>query len=95
MLEAGAELDASGRAGGGTILVGGDEGGQGELRRSSATYVDRDAVLRADALRVGDAELATRTIAKVAVPLLQLYGDSPEAEQAYFKGVTSLVLKRR
>jgi len=53
-VQAGAELLASGPNGGGTILVGGDEAGGGELRRSSATYVDRDALLQADATDTGD-----------------------------------------
>ncbi len=53
-IEEGALLDASGSAGGGSILVGGDEQGQGELRRSRATYVHPDAQIRADAIDAGD-----------------------------------------
>jgi filamentous hemagglutinin family protein len=49
-----ARLDASGDAGGGEILVGGDLHGQGDLATSRRTYVDSDAKLLADALSSGD-----------------------------------------
>jgi filamentous hemagglutinin family protein len=49
-----AVLDASGDAGGGEILVGGDAHGEGELRAARRTYVGDEAVLRADALGAGD-----------------------------------------
>ena len=50
----GAALDASGDAGGGEILVGGDLRGQGDLRTARRTYVSDEAVLRADAVDAGD-----------------------------------------
>jgi filamentous hemagglutinin family protein len=49
-----AELDASGDAGGGEILVGGDYQGAGDTRTALRTYVDAAAQLRADALAHGD-----------------------------------------
>ncbi len=48
-----AELDASGDAGGGEILVGGDAHGGGETPTAARTYVSPDAVLRADARTSG------------------------------------------
>ncbi|MEE8129777.1 MAG: hypothetical protein V3T48_05790, partial [Vicinamibacterales bacterium] len=50
----GARLDASGDAGGGRVLVGGDFQGQGELRTASGTFVSGDSKLHADALSYGD-----------------------------------------
>ena len=50
----GAELDASGDAGGGSIRVGGDLRGEGELPTARRTYVDDESALRADALASGD-----------------------------------------
>ena len=50
----GAELDASGDAGGGEILVGGEQQGQGPTRTAQRTFVDADSELRADAETEGD-----------------------------------------
>jgi filamentous hemagglutinin family protein len=50
----GAELDASGAAGGGRIRVGGDVQGGGELPTARRTYVDSETRLAADATREGD-----------------------------------------
>lgn len=50
----GATVDASGSAGGGTVRIGGDAGGQGDLRRSEHVFVDRGSVVRADAYDVGE-----------------------------------------
>ena len=50
----GADIDASGRAGGGTILVGGDYRGQGGKPTAMRTAVDYDSTLRADAMVRGD-----------------------------------------
>jgi len=50
----GAELDASGDAGGGTIRVGGDLRGEGTLPAAKRTFVNGDSVLRADAIGSGD-----------------------------------------
>jgi len=49
-----AVLDASGSAGGGEILVGGDRGGASGTRTSRATYVGKNTTLRADASEAGD-----------------------------------------
>jgi hypothetical protein len=50
----GAQLDASGSAGGGSIRVGGDLHGEGELPNAKRTYVDANSTLRADAIETGD-----------------------------------------
>lgn len=48
-------IDASGDAGGGTILVGGDfQGSNPDIQNAQATYVGPDAVLKADATGAGD-----------------------------------------
>jgi filamentous hemagglutinin family protein len=50
-----ASVDASGAAGGGTVLVGGDSRGTNPLvRNASATFVGADATVRADALAAGN-----------------------------------------
>ena len=49
-----ANIDASGGSGGGTILVGGDLRGQGDLLQASQTTVNPGTVLSADALQSGD-----------------------------------------
>ncbi|MCR9095554.1 MAG: hypothetical protein NXI30_15135 [bacterium] len=50
----GATLDASGGAGGGSIRVGGDELGKGELQRARGLVVAEGAEVRADAITNGD-----------------------------------------
>ena len=50
----GAQLDASGDAGGGEIRVGGDLRGGGELPTAQRTYVDGASSLRADAIATGN-----------------------------------------
>ena len=50
----GAELSASGKSGGGEILIGGDYQGNGEVRNASRTYIDSDTDIVADALENGD-----------------------------------------
>jgi hypothetical protein len=53
-LAAGADLDVSGPAGGGTLLVGGDyQGGNPDVRNARAVFVEGAARLRADALAAG------------------------------------------
>ncbi|MBW2343455.1 MAG: filamentous hemagglutinin N-terminal domain-containing protein [Deltaproteobacteria bacterium] len=48
-------IDASGEAGGGTVLVGGDyQGKNPDIRNASATYVGPDVTITADAGAVGD-----------------------------------------
>ncbi len=49
-----ASIDASGRTGGGQILVGGDYQGHGELRTSANTHIDANSTLRADATDAGN-----------------------------------------
>ena len=51
---AGARVDASGPAGGGEVLVGGDVSGEGPVPRAEATYVSADSTVAADALGAGD-----------------------------------------
>ncbi|MDO9458747.1 MAG: filamentous hemagglutinin N-terminal domain-containing protein, partial [Alphaproteobacteria bacterium] len=51
-----ASLDASGDAGGGTILVGGDFQGKGETPTARRTYVGRDVTINADAITTGNAD---------------------------------------
>lgn len=53
-LMAGAKVDASGDAGGGTVLVGGNFQGKGAERNAFRTYVDKDASIKADAMRQGN-----------------------------------------
>ncbi|MDS4014478.1 MAG: filamentous hemagglutinin N-terminal domain-containing protein, partial [Candidatus Accumulibacter sp.] len=48
-----AQLDASGDAGGGRILIGGDYQGKGSVRTAQQTYVGKDATITADALSTG------------------------------------------
>ncbi|MHC4448199.1 MAG: beta strand repeat-containing protein, partial [Planctomycetota bacterium] len=50
----GAVLDASGDAGGGAVLIGGDAHGEGGLRTASGTFVSGDSRIHADALARGD-----------------------------------------
>jgi filamentous hemagglutinin family protein len=50
-----ATIDASGAAGGGTVLIGGDyQGSNAALPNAQQTYVGADAVVRADATDAGD-----------------------------------------
>jgi filamentous hemagglutinin family protein len=50
----GSSINASGDAGGGTVLVGGNYQGQGTEFRSTATYMDKDATITADAVTTGN-----------------------------------------
>ena len=50
----GADLDASGPAGGGKIRVGGDRLGQGDTPTAQATFLHANSRLKADALKAGD-----------------------------------------
>lgn len=54
VLVQGATIDAGGAAAGGDIRIGGDQLGQGNLRRAEATTVDAESRLLADARRAGD-----------------------------------------
>ncbi|MBN8455871.1 autotransporter-associated beta strand repeat-containing protein, partial [Accumulibacter sp.] len=49
-----ARLDASGAAGGGTVLIGGDYQGQGSERNATQTYVGPEVTITADAGSTGD-----------------------------------------
>ncbi|MDN5939175.1 MAG: autotransporter-associated beta strand repeat-containing protein, partial [Salinisphaera sp.] len=54
-LFAGAQLDAAGDAGGGTVLVGGDfQGNNAAIRNAAFTYVDPGAIVNADAITTGN-----------------------------------------
>ena len=50
----GATVDASGPTGGGEVLVGGDESGEGSVPTAQSTYVSLDSTVSADALDDGD-----------------------------------------
>ncbi len=50
----GARIDASGAAGGGTVLIGGDYQGRGPVRQALTTAVDRTSVIAADATGSGN-----------------------------------------
>ena len=50
----GARVDASGSTGGGEVLVGGDESGEGPVPTAQSTYVSADSAVSADALASGD-----------------------------------------
>jgi len=50
----GARIDASGDAGGGTVLVGGNYQGSGTERQAVGTFMGEDARIQADALSSGD-----------------------------------------
>ena len=47
-------IDASGDAGGGTVLVGGEYQGLGDVRTAAKTYVGSGATIKADAITFGD-----------------------------------------
>ena len=50
-----AQIDASGEQGGGTVLVGGDyQGKNPAVQNAEATYLGKDAVIKADAVANGD-----------------------------------------
>ncbi len=53
-LDLGALVDASGDAGGGTVLVGGNFQGNGPEQNATQSVVDADATIHADALNSGD-----------------------------------------
>ena len=70
-LLAGATLDASGAAGGGQVLVGGNRLGQGPEHNASAVYVDQQTTIRADiAETLTCAYMAAATLAGAALNLL-------------------------
>ncbi len=48
---------------------------------------------RAGILRAGSPELAARTLARVAVPLLELYAPVPEGEALFIEAMSGLLLK--
>ncbi|MDO8385581.1 MAG: filamentous hemagglutinin N-terminal domain-containing protein, partial [Polaromonas sp.] len=54
VLASGTRIDASGHAGGGTVLVGGNYQGSGPEQNASVTLVARGAVIDASATRTGD-----------------------------------------
>lgn len=50
----GSHLDASGKTGGGSILVGGDYQGKGEIPTAQVSYIDKSAFINADAIDRGN-----------------------------------------
>ncbi|MBD1892994.1 CHAT domain-containing protein [Coleofasciculus sp. FACHB-SPT9] len=50
----GAEINASGTSGGGTVLIGGDYKGQGTVPNASRTYVSNNSAIAADSLLDGN-----------------------------------------
>jgi len=53
-LFAGTKVNATGDSGGGTVLIGGEQQGRGDTRRSEFVYLDRDASVNADGGINGD-----------------------------------------
>lgn len=50
-----AKVDASGKAGGGEVLIGGDQQGMNpDVRNASAVYIGKDAIIRSDSTDNGD-----------------------------------------
>ena len=49
-----ANINASGNTGGGTVLIGGEYQGKGDVTNASRTFVSQDSVIRADALTSGN-----------------------------------------
>jgi filamentous hemagglutinin family protein len=66
-----ADLNASGTAGGGTVLIGGDYQGQGDVPNADFTYVDSRSAINADALENGDGG----TVIVWADDTTQFFGD--------------------
>lgn len=77
-----ATIDASGDAGGGTVLFGGDYQGQGSTPTSDYAFIGSGASIRADALRSGNggrvivwSEIATRVGGTITAKGGQVSGD--------------------
>ncbi|MEQ8971092.1 MAG: filamentous hemagglutinin N-terminal domain-containing protein [Coleofasciculus sp. C1-SOL-03] len=66
-----AEINASGSNGGGTVLVGGDYQGQGEVFNAERTFVNQNSTIRADALTNNDGG----TVVLWADDTTQFFGD--------------------
>ncbi|MEQ9481087.1 two-partner secretion domain-containing protein [Coleofasciculus sp. F4-SAH-05] len=66
-----AEIDASGSNGGGTVLVGGDYQGQGEVFNAQRTFVNQNSTIQADALTNDDGG----TVVLWANDTTQFFGD--------------------
>ena len=49
-----ANIDASGETGGGSVLVGGDYKGEGDVKNAQVTYVGKEVTIAADAVTEGD-----------------------------------------
>ncbi len=50
----GARIDASGDLGGGTVLIGGEYKGQGDVRTALTNFMDENSLIKANALTQGD-----------------------------------------
>ncbi len=91
-----ARVDASGDAGGGAILVGGELQGGGDTRRASHTVVAADAFLTADALTAGDggtvivwADGSTRFHGSISARGGEVAGDGGFAEVSGKRSLTA------
>ncbi|HRQ73015.1 MAG TPA: filamentous hemagglutinin N-terminal domain-containing protein, partial [Phycisphaerales bacterium] len=91
-----ARVDASGDAGGGAILVGGELQGGGDTRRASHTVVAADASLNADALTAGDggtvivwADGSTRFHGSISARGGEVAGDGGFAEVSGKRSLTA------
>jgi filamentous hemagglutinin family protein len=69
----GANVNASGSNGGGTVLIGGDYKGQGTVPNADVTFISKDSAIQADALRDGNggrvivwSEQTTRAYGKIS-----------------------------
>ncbi len=78
----GGTIDASGNAGGGTVLIGGDYQGKGSVPNASRTYVGPQAQIRADAITNGNggkiivwSDISTRAEGSLSVRGGQQGGD--------------------
>lgn len=49
----GADIDASGQRGGGTVLIGGEYKGQGTIPNAEVTVIDKNSMIRVDAIENG------------------------------------------
>lgn len=70
-----AKLDASGNAGGGEVLVGGDyQGNNPQLQNARTTYVDKDATIAVDAKLEGNGGNVTGSVTGLAVAASEING---------------------
>ncbi|WP_198262709.1 filamentous hemagglutinin N-terminal domain-containing protein [sulfur-oxidizing endosymbiont of Gigantopelta aegis] len=53
-IESNTLIDASGQQGGGEILIGGDYQGKGDVKTAKKTEIDKNVIIKADAITAGD-----------------------------------------